>query len=272
MKNPNQIFKRFWETYTHQNPMALRISELFKAEGEEVVHDHIALRSFNIKGMDIESVSREFISAGYKVADAYIFDEKHLEARHFVHKTIADAPKVFISELQVEKCSPLIQETVQRITEQVDAKQLEDSGFIYRGRLWDMPSFSVYEQLRNESEYAAWLYVHGYRANHFAIRINALSKYNDIRKVNNFVKSHGYLMNIVNGQETYGSAGELLEQSSTKAEIIVEDFTEGRFSIPACFYEFTQRYPGKDGRLYEGFIAANADKIFQSTDYYVLKK
>ena len=109
--------------------------------------------------------------------------------------------------------------------------------------------------------------VYGYRVNHFAIKVNDLKDFRSLQQVNAFVKGHGYLMNAVGG-EIYGTPEELLEQSSTKAEIIPVEFSDGAFEIPSCFYEFTLRYPDAHGRLYSGFIAANADKIFESTDYY----
>jgi hypothetical protein len=36
--------------------------------------------------------------------------------------------------------------------------------------------------------------------------------------------------------------------------------------VPACYYEFARRYPIANGELYQGFIAASADKIFESTN------
>ena len=271
MEKINKIFDRFWVDYTEQNPLALKISELFKAEGENVVHDHIALRTFNTPEVNLAKVAEIFINVGYEFKGDYVFEQKKLLGKHLEHKTEKTAPKVFISELETEKFSPFLQSVVADIVGQIPQELIENNEFVFGGRLWAQPSFEVYNKLREESEYAAWLYVHGYRANHFAIYINALAKYNDIRKVNEFVKSNGYLMNIVNGLETYGTAEELLEQSSTKAEIVDVDFLEGKHSVPACFYEFTQRYPNKNGDLYGGFIAASADKIFQSTDFYSAK-
>ncbi|MEJ2595547.1 MAG: DUF1338 domain-containing protein, partial [bacterium] len=40
----------------------------------------------------------------------------------------------------------------------------------------------------------------------------------------------------------------------------------GIFSIPSCYYEFARRYPDASGKLYGGFIAKSADKIFEITD------
>ena len=85
--------------------------------------------------------------------------------------------------------------------------------------------------------------------------------------MNEFLKEKGFLLNTVEG-EIKGTPEELLEQSSTKAGIIEVDFLEGKYSIPSCYYEFARRYPDKNGRLYSGFIAKSADKIFESTDFY----
>ena len=61
---------------------------------------------------------------------------------------------------------------------------------------------------------------------------------------------------------------DLLEQSSIKAGMVSFKFIEGQFEIPGCYYEFARRYPDADGKLYSGFVAKSADKIFQSTDFY----
>ena len=63
-----------------------------------------------------------------------------------------------------------------------------------------------------------------------------------------------------------GSPEVLLEQSSTMADKVVVNFTDGDVEIPSCFYEFARRYPMDNGQLYTGFVAASADKIFESTN------
>jgi hypothetical protein len=128
------------------------------------------------------------------------------------------------------------------------------------------PSYEIYNRLREESEYAGWLYVNGFRANHFTVSINSLKKYNTIEKTNQFVKDNGFRMNA-SGGEIKGTPEELLQQSSTMSENIPLRFQEGIFEIPGCYYEFAIRYPDKDGKLYSGFIAKSADKIFESTDF-----
>ena len=51
----------------------------------------------------------------------------------------------------------------------------------------------TYKKLLEESEYAAWMYVWGFRANHFTIFINYLEKYTSIESLNQFLKSSGYI-------------------------------------------------------------------------------
>jgi len=41
---------------------------------------------------------------------------------------------------------------------------------------------------------------------------------------------------------------------------------EGEFDITGCYYEFAKRYKTSDGKLFRGFIAKSADKIFESTN------
>ena len=60
----------------------------------------------------------------------------------------------------------------------------------------------------------------------------------------------------------------LLEQSSTIADRVPWRFADGSVrEIPSCYYEFALRHPDPDtGELYQGFVAASADRIFESTD------
>jgi hypothetical protein len=70
------------------------------------------------------------------------------------------------------------------------------------------------------------------------------------------------------GGEVKGSREQLLKQSSTMAEIVPVEFVEGVREVPACYYEFAERFRDAGGALFSGFIAGSADKIFESTDFY----
>ena len=45
-----------------------------------------------------------------------------------------------------------------------------------------------------------------------------------------------------------------------------QKFTCARLRVPSCYYEFARRYPLPSGELFQGFVPASADKIFESTD------
>ena len=63
-----------------------------------------------------------------------------------------------------------------------------------------------------------------------------------------------------------GSPDVLLEQASTLADEIQIDFDQGVKTIKSCFYEFAKRFKQADGQEYQGFVAANANEIFSSTN------
>ncbi len=262
-----KIFNRFWLPYSAQNPSAKRIYDLFSQQREKVVHDHIALRTFNDPRMNIDVIAKIFTDNGYEARGEYEFKSKKVFGRHFEHKTDLNAPKAFISELLIEECSYYLQSTIKRYIDDVSEDVYKDPELVFKGSIWGRIPFETYNKLREESEYAAWLLVYGFRANHFAIKVNELKNFKKLQDVNAFVKSNGYIMNTAAG-EIYGTPEELLEQSATKAEIMPFEFTDGTFEIPSCFYEFTLRYNDENGKQYSGFIAANADKIFESTNYY----
>jgi hypothetical protein len=263
----NQIFDRLWKDYIAQNPDTKRVYDLFVAEGETVYNDHIAFRTFNDPRINIEVLSMVFVKNGYEEKGQYRFEQKKLLAKHYEHRSDPHAPRVFISELITEQFSPFLQETVKAWVSAIPSSAETSGELIWAGNLSGMPSFEVYQKLRAESEYAAWLYVNGFRANHFTVSVNGLKKYNTIYKVNDFLKEKGFRLNDTGG-EVQGTPAELLEQSSIKAGIVRMKFTEGDFDVPGCYYEFAMRYPDADGKLYSGFIAKSADKIFESTNFY----
>lgn len=265
--NKETIFEKLWADYSGQNPQAREIYALFEQEGEQVVNDHIAFRTFNHPRVNIDVLSEVFTEAGYRYVNDYHFKEKHLYAKHFEHAGDKDAPRVFISELRVEDFSPFLRKTVHELAEAIPEEALNPEDLIFSGCIWGPPSYTTYQELMKESEYAAWLYVHGFRANHFTVSVNHLKKLDSLEKVNAFLKEKGFLLND-SGGEIKGTPAQFLEQSSTKADLVEIRFKEDQYTVPACYYEFARRYPAKDGKLFSGFIAGSADKIFESTDFY----
>ena len=217
--------------------------------------------------MGTKVLAEPFLEQGYTPAGQYQFSLKHLSAMHFELPGKEGSPRVFISELMLENFSSKLQNTIRTALDRVDQEKLKTNDLIFAGNLFGKPSFETYEMLRDESEYAAWLYVHGFRANHFTVSINSLKGFGSIEEVNKFLKKNGFLLNS-SGGEVKGSQEQLLKQSSTMAEIVPIEFTEGVREIPACYYEFAERFRDAGGKLFSGFIAGSADKIFESTDYY----
>ena len=264
-----EIISHLWTDYTKINPSAKKIHDLFETRGEDVKNDHIAFRTTNDPVINIDILASHFTTRGYREKGQYTFDEKHLTARHFEHSH-PDMPLIFISQLILEDFSANLRSVMKDRVSGLPAGITDNPGFLYSGNTWGKPSFLVYNNLRTESEYAAWLYVFGFRANHFTVSVDKLKTFNTIGEVNAFLKENGFLMND-SGGEIKGSPTELLEQSSTRADIIPVEFIEGVYEIPGCYYEFAKRYKDADGKLFTGFIAKSADKIFESTDYYKKK-
>jgi hypothetical protein len=266
MMNEDTIFKRLWEQYSAENPGAGAIYKLFQNEGEKVVNDHVAFRTFDDPRVNIEKLSKPFIRAGYQPAGEYNFVKKKLRARHYELPASPESPRVFISELIMEEFSEDLQDTIRGQLDTVPREVLASPDLIFQGSIFSSISYAMYNRLRKESEYAAWLYAFGYRANHFTVSINYLTGFEGIEEVNAFLKNNGFQLNS-SGGEIKGKPDQLLEQSSTLADQVKVVFSDGTHTIPGCYYEFARRYPDASGKLFSGFIAGSADKIFESTDY-----
>lgn len=261
----DRLFNALWEQYRAVTPSAARIHTLLRErEPGTIVNDHIALRTFNLAPVRLTTLADHFLQLGYTQGGEYHFEAKKLYARHYEHPD-PDAPKVFISELLVDQCSPALQTTVQALVDQVPPAAVTAPDFLYSGRHWRL-SFKTYRELMAESEYAAWLAAWGYRANHFTVSLNHLKGLQSVAAMNALLKSEGFRINT-SGGEVKGSPAELLEQSSTLADQVALAFDDQTALVPSCFYEFALRYSQADGRLYSGFVAASADRIFESTHH-----
>jgi hypothetical protein len=261
------IFSRLWADYKERNPSVQKIVDLFKREGETIVNDHIAFRTLDYPAINIDVIARPFIRQGYAAKGEYIFKDKHLVARHFEVPDKPDAPRVFISQLVLSEFPGKLQNLYMEGLDSQLPEKFDSADLIFSGSLFKPLSHKVYSYLREESEYAAWFYVFGFRVNHFTVSVNALKKFNTLVKVNQLLKDNGFVLNS-SGGEIKGTQMDYLQQSSTMADIIPVEFEEGTFNIPSCYYEFAQRFTLPEGSLFSGFVAQSADKIFESTHYY----
>jgi hypothetical protein len=256
------LFNNIWQNYLEVTPSADKVHQLL-GTGSDLINDHVAYRTFNIAKVNIEKISAHLLNLGYSECGEYHFEAKKLYAKHFEHAD-TNLPKVFISELLVEEFSPRVQEVIEKMVANINEGDVNVESFLYSGTHWKV-SHQEYLDLLAESEYAAWVAAWGYRANHFTVSINHLESYNSIEAVNDAVKAGGFTLNTAGG-EIKGDEGVKLEQSSTMADNVLVEFSDKTVAIPSCFYEFAKRYPMENGELYTGFVAASADKIFESTN------
>jgi hypothetical protein len=256
------LFDKIWQQYLTVTPSAKKIHHLL-GNGNDVINDHVAYRTFNIEKINLDKLAKHLISIGYTECGQYDFSAKKLTAKHFEHSTNT-MPKVFISELRVEEFSNEIQTIIHKLVDQLPDNISQQPDFLYSGRPWQISS-TDYNTLLATSEYAAWLAAWGYRANHLTVSINHLDGFDCIVEVNNRLKNAGYILNSAGG-EIKGDETVKLEQSSILADKALVKFSDVTLEIPSCFYEFAKRYPLANGELYTGFVAASADKIFESTN------
>lgn len=261
----NKLFQGLWKNYIQITPSANKIHQLLtdKTGEAEIINDHIALRTFNLECVNLKKLAAHFLALGYEQKGDYDFASKKLSAQHFEHPDTTQ-PKVFISELRVNELSEAAQAIINKMVSSVEKGATEADNFLYSGTHWSV-SHDDYKTLLAESEYAAWMAAWGYRANHFTVSVNHLNKIEELAEVNEILKQAGFTLNT-SGGEIKGGEDVCLAQSSTMADVSKVKFSDAEVSIPSCFYEFAQRYKMQDGEYYQGFVAASADKIFESTN------
>jgi hypothetical protein len=259
------FFEGLWRDYVEITPSAEQIRLLFATDNPSLANDHVAFRTFDREPIGIQGLERPLLDLGYRRFEAYHFADKKLDAWGYAPADPAE-PRIFLSELRTAELGRESRAIIDRLVEQLEPTIVESESVFRSGRPWAMPSWEDYCTLRTESEYAGWLSVFGLRANHFTISVNSLREPADLAGVVARVEQAGHRMNAVGGV-LKGSPEALLEQASTLADRIVVRFGDGDpHEIASCYYEFAKRYPGPDGRLFQGFVAASADRIFESTD------
>lgn len=262
-----EFFRQLWNDYVEIAPGVEKIHDAVAArEARTIINDHVAFRTFDQSPVNLDALEKHLLALGYRRYAPYHFKEKKLRAFGYVHDN-DDAPRVFLSELMTREFSTFVQETVDRLVRQIDASRIDDISVFWSGPLWQPIEFGTYEKLAEESEYAAWVSALGFHANHFTISVNHLKTIETLEELLDFVESLGFPLNAAGGR-VKGTPQVLLQQGSTLAMQREITFAGGRSEkIPTCYYEFARRYPDPEtGRLYDGFVAASADKIFESTN------
>ncbi len=264
------------------------IAQKLICTADDIENDHIAFRTMGVPHLGIASLEKIFLHYGYQQRERYNFAEKKLNA-HWYAPPSDRYPRIFISELRVGDLSPVAQRIIRSytdtvISDPVAALDLDDGAavdaFLHQS-LWRTPTWDDYRLLAAESEYAAWVIYNRYYLNHFTISVHNLpSGYNTIADFNRFLEQHDFKLNDAGGKVKTSADGKLL-QSSTIAEMVDATFADGAGGtvakrISGSYVEFAERRvldefqylkPEKITRAHrrDGFEAANADKIFEST-------
>lgn len=260
----DEFYTTLWRNYTAVTPQAGRIYNAIATANGTVVNDHVAFRTLNNSPYDLAYLASVAERLGYRAFDEYRFDQKKLQAIAFIHDDERQ-PKLFISELLVNLLSEQSRILIEPLVAAIPPESLVHEQIFFAGTLWPAIRWKDYQALAQESEYAAWFSVMGYRANHFTVSVNHLAKTASLDEIIELVQSLGLRMNESGGL-IKGNALVGLQQASTLADEMLYEFAEGeKHPIKTCYYEFALRYPLANGAVYQGFVADSADKIFEST-------
>lgn len=278
-----------FERYRDQVPAVKKITNALVERGviasqNEIINDHIAFRTMGVPNLGINSFEKIFLQHGYQKRDYYHFESKKLNA-YWYSPPSAEYPRIFMSELIVDQLSDRAQSIIQRYTKHiekdpVDLLDLGDGkaiGEFFHQSLWEIPNKKDYQDLLEESEYAAWVIFNRYYLNHYTISVHDLKEgYNTLESFNEFVESLGLKLNAEGGKIKVSPDG-LLRQSSTVAQMHLAGFSDGEsMPIAGSYVEFSERLVLPEFRdlpaasirpehRREGFETGNADKIFEST-------
>ncbi len=260
------LLQTLWSHYADITPSAPRIHTWLQNRGESLKNDHIALRTFDLSPIALADLEPLILGLGYQMTGEYSFEVKKLRARSYSVPG-SDAPRIFLSELRTAQMPESVQAVARDLAAQVDARGLD---LLTSPMHWTPVTRETYEGLREVSEYAAWLSVFGLRANHFTVAVNALQSFGQTKPLAvlcDALQAQGVVLNT-SGGVIKGSKADLLEQASTLADQTEVIFAGGeRGLVPSCYIEFAWRHqdPNTDG-LFDGFVTASADRIFESTD------
>lgn len=256
---PETFFKHCWTDYVDVAPQAPAIWDYLKKLEKEITVDHIAMRTFAWKGIDLKAISEELLHLGYHAKEEYHFEDKNLYAKHF--DAGEDLPLIFVSEFPHEALprhlKDRVEQSLNKIHENLSVSRLAHF------RPWPAFEKDEIDEIWEHSEYAGWLLCHGIRVNHYTINVNQLQYVEHIEDLNEMLKSKGFILNT-SGGEIKGSSMVGLAQSSTMAPMVKVRLANGPFEVPGCYVEFAERFE-LDGKLFRGFLGPSADKIFEST-------
>jgi hypothetical protein len=291
-----ELFDTLWDRYRQRVSYVRDYEQMIAAAGATFVNDHIAFRTLASQRplCGIVTLSRIFESLGYRSAGCYNFPDKMLSAIHYQHPN-AEFPKLFISELRCWELCAASREIIGRtasshretvaedVLAQLSSLDEQDGDGDRRNLLdkvvrqfhelpWNPPGIHDVQAINDESQYAAWVLVHGYNVNHFTSLINShqVDALNDIEKTSRALAAAGVPMK----SEIEGEPGSKLRQTATGAAVIDVDVNEN--DMPAtmpwtyAYFELAERGEVVDAdtgkrHRFEGFLGPQATQLFEMT-------
>ncbi len=287
-----ELLDTLWERYRSRVEHARRYETMVEKLGGTFLNDHIAFRTIALQAPSagISRISRLFEPLGYRLAGAYEFPDKHLNALHYqnINKGF---PKLFISELKTwelsDKARAIISATLAShrppLSDQ-DLAALEAMAPASRAAMlaaavkyfselpWTPPQKDDVVELNKESQFAAWVLVNGYDVNHFTASVDShgTGAIDDIEKTVTAMKRVGIPMKA----DIEGEPGSKLRQSATEAVTIDVEVRVGheKSKMPwtYAYFEVAERpyltnpASGKSER-FEGFLGPQATSLFEMT-------
>ena len=126
--NIQTVLEHMWQDYLLLNPEAQRVVDTLLAEGESIVNDHIALRTFDVGVVALDECAKPFLPWVTKKRTSIVLRLK-LRAKHYEYKADPSTPKIFISELLVNEFSSDFQDIVNSLVSHISADQVQQTDF-----------------------------------------------------------------------------------------------------------------------------------------------
>ena len=293
----HDLLQLLWNDYAERVTYARTYQKMLEELGATFVNDHMAFRTLGVEinghNLGIPAVRRVWDALGFVERGALEFPDTHLFARYVQH-SLADFPRIFISELQIHKLPPHISEAIQEsvssfrdlLTEsdlcalaQLDhspsySNELLERTFAFFKTLpWDPVPEDVIHTVNEVSQYGAWVLLHSYNVNHFTGSVNrhGVAPINDIEGLVAELKRRGVPMK----SEIEGARGSKLRQTATHAvrlpvTVRSADGSLKQIDWTYAYMEFAQRGYVEDPAtgekvLFDGFLGPQAAQLFEMT-------
>ncbi|MEO8498989.1 MAG: DUF1338 family protein, partial [Planctomycetota bacterium] len=137
---------------------------------------------------------------------------------------------------------------------------------------WNLPRREAVERLNRESQYAAWVLVHGYNVNHFTSLVNS----HGVASLDSLEKTIGALaaVGVPMKADIEGEPGTKLRQTATEAVTIdvpvMDHGSPTTMPWTYAYFELAERNPIVDPSTgesvrFEGFLGPQATNLFEMT-------